>query len=62
MRDRCRRLAATVPRGQNLQAANVVRLAEDVAVLADELNALLSHLENGSSGKPQGFRPFEPFT
>lgn len=59
IRDRCRRLAATIRQGQTLPPASIAQMADDLAVVADELNAILNRLGKESPGEPKGFKPFK---
>jgi hypothetical protein len=61
MRDRCRRLAVALRTAQNIDPSAVAQLAEDLAVVADELNSLLNRLEGGPAKRPGAFEGFKPF-
>lgn len=60
MRDRCRQLARAIRQGQANQPDALARIADDLAVVADELNSLLNRLER-SGDDPKGLKPFESF-
>lgn len=61
IRDRCRQLARTIRQGQTVQPDALARMADDLAMLADELNSLLNRLEERSRDDSKGFKPFESY-
>jgi len=61
MRDRCRQLARAIRQGVANQPDTLARIADDLAVVADELNSLLTRLEERSRADSKGFKPFESY-
>lgn len=61
MRDRCRQLARAICQGEANQPDALARIADDLAVVANELNSLLNRLEERSRGDSKGLKPFESF-
>lgn len=59
LRDRCRRLAMSIKRGQAPTATDIAQIAEDLATVSDELNTLLNRLENRPSDRKEP--PFKGF-
>lgn len=62
IRDRCRNLSAGLRAGRSPTGGEIAQIAEDLASVADALNALLNQWEqNASKRQPDKPEPFGKF-
>jgi len=59
IRDRCRLLARTIRQEETFEPDALAQIADDLAVVADELNSLLNRLSERSPDEPKGFTSFK---